>query len=631
MSQQSRSVLTVSQALVRYLSAQYSTRDGNSIRLIPGFLGIFGHGNTGGIGQALDEHRGEMFFIEGRNEQGMAHTAAAYAKQMRRESTLACTTSIGPGSTNMITAAAGAYINRLPVLLLPADTYATRRQGTILQGLENPAAADLSVNDCFRPVARFFDRITRPEQLLDSLPRAMRTLTDPVEVGPVVISLPQDVQVEAFAFPTSFFEPRHWSIARPAAEAGALQSAAERIKAAKRPVIVAGGGVFYSRAEAELLELSRRARIPVVETFAGKGLMPSDNELALGGLGVGGTTAANAVARAADLVLCAGTRLSDFVTGSQSVFQNPDVQFVGLNINPADANKYGALPVVGDLRETLHELVRMLADMSSTTSYHYEGEIAKVKSDWKGIRARALDAEAAPPLRQSEAVGVLNEVAQPGDTLVTSAGTLPGDVMRFWEREDDKKCHIEFGNSCMGYDIAGAIGVRLAQPEGEVFALLGDATFILSPSDVAVAVQHHLKITVVVCDNHGMRSIRGLEGSLVARPFANIFDFRDPQTYATGDAVHFDIGRIGEGLGACVYRATTKEELSDALAAARAEDRSCLIVVTVDNGRTTTGSDVWWDIAPAEVSQHADVSQLRSAYERRREEQRFHYWSTEVK
>jgi 3D-(3,5/4)-trihydroxycyclohexane-1,2-dione acylhydrolase (decyclizing) len=465
----------------------------------------------------------------------------------------------------------------------------------------------------------------RPEQLLDSLPRAIRTLTDPVETGPVVLSLPQDVQVESYPYPIRFFERREWPIARPRADEDALRIAAERINAARRPLIVAGGGIRYSKAESELIQLAEAAGIPVVETFAGKGAMRSTSPMALGALGVAGTTVANATARRADLVVAAGTRLSDFITGSQSAFQNPEVQFLGLNINSADANKYGAFAVVGDLRQSLGQLIPLVAGHDRSERSGYLGEVASLRDEWRGLRAKAVASEAAPPLRQTEVVGILNEFVRPGDTIVTSAGTLPGDIFRYWEIDTDKKCHIEFGYSCMGYDIAGAVGVKLAQSDAEVYAVLGDATFILSPADLAVAVQHRLKITLIVCDNQGMQSIRGLERRLVAHPYANIFEFRDRLTYESSGPVGFDVARIGEGLGAAVFAVGTRAELQAALEAAREEGRPCLIVVKSDTSRGPSRDEVWWDIAPAEVSESAEVAELRTTYQRRRQEQRFHY------
>lgn len=617
--------LTASQAVLRYLAAQSSSRDGVTRRLVPGVLGIFGHGNSGGFGQALDESRDELFFIEGRNEQGMAHTAAAYAKAMRREATLACMASIGPGSTNMLSAVAGGYINRLPMLLLPSDTYAARGQGAILQGLEHPTEADVSANDCFRPVSRFFDRITRPEQLLDSLPKAMRVLTDPADCGPAVIAMPQDVQTEAYDFPVAFFADRVWPIRRPMADPDSVEAALELIRSASRPLIVAGGGVLYARAEAALAALAEAAGIPVAETLGGKGAGPVGSPLNLGGLGVAGTAAANEIAREADLVIGVGCRMTDYVTGSNSVFQHPGVRFVGINVNGGDAAKCGGLAVVGDARRVLEELTRTgVAAADGARTAHTE-HAAALKDAWMERRDEAFAPSDAPPLRQTEVVGVLNGWLRPGDTLVTSAGTLPGDVFRYWDGAAGTHCHIEFGNSCMGYDIAGALGVELAgETDGEAFALLGDATLLLSPSDLAVAVQHDRKVTVVICDNQGMQSIRGLEARTVASPYANVFQHRDPVTYALGEPLSFDLAKIGEGFGVTTFTAETRAGFTAALTQARDEPGSCLIVVKSDVGRAPAVKGAWWDISPAEVSRDGAVDDLRRVFDEGKATQRLH-------
>jgi 3D-(3,5/4)-trihydroxycyclohexane-1,2-dione acylhydrolase (decyclizing) len=617
--------LTVSQAITRYLAAQYISRDGTTKRLVPGFLGIFGHGNSGGFGQALDEARHQMFFIEGRNEQGMAHTAAAYAKASRREAVIACTTSIGPGSTNMLTAVAGAYINRLPMLVFPADTYANRRQGPILQGLEYPSAADVTVNDCFRPVARFFDRIIRPEQLLDSLPKAIRVLTDPADCGPVVISVPQDVQVDSYEFPRRFFNEKVWPIARPRADVDQIEAAAELIRAAEHPLIVAGGGVLYSKAEEALAELVEHAQIPVAETLGGKGSGPTGSLLNLGGLGVAGTTVANDTAKDADLVISIGSRLTDYVTGSNSVFQNPGVRFVGINVNSADAAKCGSLAVVGDAKLTIEAVMKLGVAPTTRKRLDQARSPEDLHQTWAETRAAAFAPAVSPPLRQTELVGILNDSLRPGDTLVTSAGTLPGDVFRYWQGGEGIECHIEFGNSCMGYDIAGAIGVGFAKESGEVFALLGDATFLLSPSDLAVAVQHGRKITVIVSDNQGMRSIRGLESRTVANPYANVFQYRDPFSYQLGDPLNFDLVRIAEGFGATSFGAATRQDFVAALAKARELQGPCVIVVRTDVDRSPNVPGAWWDIAPAATSRDGSLDTTRDQYEQAQRSQRYYF------
>lgn len=614
--------LTVAQAIVRYLAAQHSARDGRTQRFVPGFLAIFGHGNSGGFGQALDESRSEMFYIEGRNEQGMAHIAAGYAKAARRESVLACTTSIGPGSTNMISAVAGAFINRLPMLVFPADMYASRRQGAILQGLEIPSGGDVTANDCFRPVARYFDRIVRPEQLLDAMPRAMRMLTDPVECGPAVIAIPQDVQTEAFDFPVEFFRERDWILLRQRPDEGTVEAAIQELEASRRPLLIAGGGVLYSRAEEELLQFAESAQIPIAETLGGKGSVRTPTPLLLGGLGVAGTALANRVAHDADLVIGVGTRFTDYVTASKSVFQNPSVKFIAVNVDRSDATKFGAMAVVGDARESLVALQERLTSPATSRS-EYLDEVKRDADEWIHIREEAFSQASSPPLRQTEIVGVLNREMKSEDVLITSAGTLPGDVFRYWDSSSGPACHIEFGNSCMGYDIAGAIGVGLTLDKGEVFALLGDGTFLLSPSDLAVAVQHHRKITVIVVDNQGMRSIRGLERRTVGDPYANLFEFRDPFTYKLGDPVNFDLAAIGRGFGMKTFEVETQQEFEEALYNARETLVPCLLVVRSDVERAPVFDSPWWDISPAEVSESDEVGGLRAKYESNRQSQRW--------
>jgi 3D-(3,5/4)-trihydroxycyclohexane-1,2-dione acylhydrolase (decyclizing) len=619
---QSTVKLTSAQAIVRFLTSQYTSRDGVVQRLVPGILGIFGHGNSGGIGQALDDYRDDFFFIEGRNEQGLGHIAAGYAKTARRESTLAVSTSVGPGSTNLITAAAGAHLNRLPILLFPSDTYMSRLQGPILQGLEHPLSPDMSVNDCFRPVSRFFDRIVRAEQVIDTLPRAMQALTDQADAGPVVISLPQDVQIEPFDYPLALFDTRVWPIERPRPDATSIDTALKVLASAERPIIVAGGGVVYSRAEKELLAFAEKFQIPVAETFAARGTMPRRHRLNLGALGFTGSPSATNAAREADLVIAAGTRLSDCITGSRSIFSNPTVRFIGMNINGADAIKLGATAIVGDLREAILELASKLG--SSVDRSQYMTRIEEHQSGWYAIRRRATESLEAPPLRQSEMVEILNSMTQPGDVVVAAAGTLPGDLFALWAGDDDAECHIEFGYSCMGYEIPGGLGARLAKDGGEVYSLVGDATFILNPSEIAVAAQHRLKITVIISNNIGMRSIVGLEKRLVARPYANLFEERDPTTFKLGPQMTFNLAQVAEGLGARTFVADSRESFALAVESARSEDGPCVIVVATDCGRSTVETGVWWDIPVPASSERTDVSRLRAVYEAGRADQRVH-------
>jgi 3D-(3,5/4)-trihydroxycyclohexane-1,2-dione acylhydrolase (decyclizing) len=618
--------LTTAQAIVRYLQVQHSERDGDARRLIPGIFGIFGHGNVHGLGQAIDEYGVDLTFFQGRNEQSMVHAAAAFAKATRRRATLAVTSSIGPGATNMITGAAGATINRLPVLLFPGDTYATRHQGPVLQQLEHPSAGDVSVNDCFRPVSRFFDRIVRPEQLLTALPEAMRVLTSPAETGAVVIALPQDVQSHAYDFPASFFEERSWRIERPQPDERRIAEAVDLLRAARRPLVVAGGGVRYSEAEAELAAFAERLGIPVAETFGGKGAVQDDAWYALGGLGLEGNPGTNEVARQADLVLCVGTRLTDFATGSHSLFQAPDVRFVAINVDGRDAQKDGAVPIVADAREALRALTEAAADAKSSRDDGYRAEVGQIRQAWLERRRRVGEPVEGERMSQGRLILTLNELARPGDTVIAAAGTPPGDLLKLWDATGGRECHLEFGFSCMGYELPAAVGVRLAQEEGEVIAYIGDGTYLLNPGELVTPLQHGLKVTVVISENHGFQSIRRLQMGRVGRHFGNELRSRDGDGRLDGDYVVLDLARSAEGLGARAWRATTPDELRAALDDARGESRPCVIVCETEPHRYLPDAYVWWDVAPAEVSELPEVQERRAEYERDRAAlQRFHY------
>ena len=474
--------LTTAQAVVKFLSVQFSERDGRERRLIPGIFGIFGHGNVAGLSQALYEYGQDLPYFQPRNEQSMVHAACGFAKSTNRTATLACTSSIGPGATNMITGAALATINHLPVLLLPSDYYATRHQGPVLQQLEHPTSADVSVNDCFRPVSRFFDRISRPEQLLTALPEAMRVLTDPAETGAATIALPQDVQSHAYPFPLALFEKRVWRIERRLPDPRRIAEAAGLIKKARRPVIIAGGGVHYSEAWKELQSFSESLGIPVVETFAGKGAICKESALLLGGHGLTGNSSAAKCVSRADLVICIGTRLTDFATGSQSCFNNPGVRFIALNVKGHDAYKQGALPILADAREGLRSLSRAATKAGIKPESTYVKEIARLKGQWK----KQLTHEIYQPtpgeaMSQGQLIGIMNAEAKAGDTIVAAAGSPPGDLHKLWDVSGGSACHLEFGFSCMGYEIPAGLGVRMAQPRGEVFVLIGDGTYLMNP------------------------------------------------------------------------------------------------------------------------------------------------------
>jgi 3D-(3,5/4)-trihydroxycyclohexane-1,2-dione acylhydrolase (decyclizing) len=617
--------LTTAQAIVRYVAAQYSVRDGQRQRLVPAMLGIFGHGNVAGLGQALDEYQAHLPFVQGRNEQSLVHIAAGYAKSNRRTSALAVTASIGPGAANMVTGAALATVNRLPVLLFPGDVYATRRQGPVLQQLEHPTGGDVSVNDCFRPVARFFDRITRPEQLLTALPEAMRVLTSPSEVGAVVIALPQDIQTEAYDFPAAFFDARDWVIARPAPHPDEIAAAAALIAQAEQPLIIAGGGVLYSEAEAELAALAGELGIPVVETFAGKGAVQQDVWWGMGGIGLEGNPAANALAAEADLVLHVGTRLTDFATGSQSIFANPDVRFASINVVDRDARKQGATPVGADAKLALAALHAATRDVEPRAAW---GERARVaKREWLPVRAEALNPSGEQPMSQGALIGVLNDSARPGDTIIAAAGGPPGDLMKVWDATGERRCHLEFGFSCMGYELPATLGVRLAQPRGEVIALIGDGTFLMQPTELATAAQEGLKVTVVVSDNHGFQVIRRLQMHASGHHYGNEMRYRVGQLGdgpLEGAYVQLDLLSVARGLGATTYAAETAEEVRDALIRSRDDRGPVVIIVPTAPHVNLPPSGVWWDVAPAQVSDQPWLEEKRRQYAAGLATQRWH-------
>ncbi|MGC1684091.1 MAG: 3D-(3,5/4)-trihydroxycyclohexane-1,2-dione acylhydrolase (decyclizing) [Candidatus Acidiferrales bacterium] len=620
--------LTVAQAIVKYLSVQYSERDGQEQRLIPAMFGIFGHGNVAGLGQALYEYGRDLPYYQPCNEQSMVHTASGFARMNLRKSTFACASSVGPGSTNMITGAALATINRLPVLLLPADYYATRRQGVVLQQLEHPISADVSVNDCFRPVSRYFDRISRPEQLLPSLPDAMRVLTDPAETGAVTISLPQDVQAHAGDFPESFFEKRVWRIERRQPSPERIAEAVALLKKAKRPVIVAGGGVQYSEAWDELQFFSERFGVPVGETCAGKGSIRGKSDWALGGFGVTGGRAAAQIVAQADLVICVGTRLTDFSTGSQSAFQNPDVRFISINVSTHDAFKEGALPITADAREALRELSEAAAAAGVKPVRGYLDGILRAKGEWtKLLNDELFQVRRGVPLNQGQVIKILNEESKADDLVLTAAGSPPADLHKLWDVTHGGSCYIEFGFSCMGFEVPAGLGARMARPKGEVYVFVGDGTYLMNPTELVTSVQEGLKITVIVSENHGYQCIRNLQMNRSGHSFGNEFRERDPKTHRLeGEFLKIDFAKNAESMGARVWKTQGEEQFRKALGEARKEKRTCVIVAETQPYVFPPDSSVWWDVAVAEVSDDPVTQKLRAQYERSRIAlQRFHY------
>ena len=619
--------LTVGQAIVRFMARQYVERDGRQARFIEGVWGIFGHGNVAGLGQALEElgDAEEMPFYKPQNEQAQVHLAAAFARHHNRLRAYACTSSVGPGAMNMVTGAAGATVNRIPVLLLPSDYFANRTPDPVLQQIEHPTERDASANDAFRPVSRFFDRISRPEQLLASLPEAFRVLTDPADTGAVTISLPEDVQSEAFDWPERFFERRVWRVRRPLPEAADIADAARLIAASKAPVIVVGGGAIYSEATEELSEFATRFGIPVVETQAGKGALPWNHPMNAGPAGTNGGLAANRLAHDADLAICVGTRMGDFVTASRTTFQHPDVTFIGINIGPMDAHKLRAVPVVADAREALRALQAQLdASGYAGTEASYRELIDDLKWEWDGIVSQLRRVNGEPgDLGQAEVIGIVNDAVGGHATVICAAGSLPGDLLRLWRPEDPKAYHVEYGFSCMGYEIVAGLGVKLADPDREVVVMVGDGSYLMMNSEIVTAVAEGIKITIVVLDNHGFQCILALQRMVGVPDFANELRFRDRgSNRLTGPYVPIDFRKHAEAMGAFAIQANTPDELRDALAAARAADRITVIAVPTEPEKRVPGFESWWDVPVAGVSGQDSVRRARSAYDKKRREQR---------
>jgi 3D-(3,5/4)-trihydroxycyclohexane-1,2-dione acylhydrolase (decyclizing) len=616
---------------VRFLANQWTERDGVRHRLVAGCFGIFGHGNVAGIGEALlaAELAGEpeLRYRPVRNEQAMVHAAVGYARMRNRLSTYACTTSIGPGATNLVTGAALATVNRLPVLLLPGDTFATRVAEPVLQQLEHPAAGDVSVNDTLRPVSRYFDRIGRPEQLVPATLAAMRVLADPAETGAVTLALPQDVQAEAWDFADTFFAPRVWRVRRPVPDAADLADAAALLRAARRPLLVAGGGVIYSEATAELAAFAEATGIPVAETQAGKGALPYDHPSALGAIGATGTSAANAIAAEADVVVGVGTRWSDFSTASHTLFGNPEVRFVNLNVAAVDAAKLAGVALVGDARAGLAALSGALAGHQVVPAYRER--VRTLAAEWAAVVERAYH-PAAPAaaeglLSQGEVLGAVNEETAPRDVVVCAAGSMPGDLHKLWRTRDPKGYHVEYGYSCMGYEIAGGLGAKLAAPDREVVVLVGDGSYLMMSQELVTAVAEGVKIVVVLVDNAGFASIGALSESVGSQRFGTAYRYRDPDSgRLDGGPLPVDLAANAASLGADVHRVATVEELRVSLRKARDSTRTTVVHVRTDPSVPGPSSPAWWDVPVAEVSELATTRAARTAYQDAKRAQR-HY------
>ncbi len=612
--------LTVGQAVVRYLKNQYVERDGVENRFFAGCLGIFGHGIVAGVGEGLMENP-DFRYIMTRNEQASVHIAIAYAKMKNRLGAFTCISSIGPGATNMVTGAACATINRIPVLLIPGDIFVRRNVAPVLQQLESPATQDISVNDCFKPVSRYWDRISRPEQLVTALPEVMRVLTSPADTGAVTLSLPQDLQAEAWEFPEEMFRKRIWRIARPRPDSSLLRKAADLIKSASKPVIVAGGGVIYSEATGILRELAERTGIPVTETFAGKGSLPFDHPSNLGAVGATGTPGANEFTADADLVIGIGTRYSDFTTASKTAFQNPDVRFVNINIAEFDSYKHSALPLTCDAKACLEELAVILDGF--TVSDEYRQKAARRVKEWDKKVGEFYKPSGEKPVKQAEVVGAVNEFAGPRDVVLCAAGSLPGDLHKLWRTTDPKAFHLEYGYSTMGYECAAGIGAKLACPDREIYVMVGDGNYLMMNNEIVTAIQEGVRFTIVLLNNNGFGSIGGLSESIGSQRFGTRYRFRDTKTgQLDGDTLPVDFTLNARSLGAHVIEATDIASLKEALEKARNNDRTTVITIETDLYKGIPGY-AWWDVAISEVAEIDTVKEAYKIYSENKKRERY--------
>ncbi|MCB9421721.1 MAG: 3D-(3,5/4)-trihydroxycyclohexane-1,2-dione acylhydrolase (decyclizing) [Ardenticatenaceae bacterium] len=617
--------LTTAQAVIAFLKNQYVERDGEERPFFAGVFGIFGHGNVAGIGQALQQNP-DFRYYQTRNEQAMVHTAAAFAKMNNRMQTMVCTTSIGPGATNMITAAAGATINRLPVLLLPGDIFARRNVAPVLQQLESEHSQDISVNDAFKPISRYWDRINRPDQILTALPEAMRVLTSPADTGAVTLAMPQDVQTEAYNYPEAFFAKRVWRISRNRPDQSSLATAVKWIQGAKKPLIIAGGGAIYSEATDTLRQFVEQTGIPVGETMAGKGSLRYDHPLCMGAVGATGTLAANRLAKEADVVIGIGTRYSDFTTASKTAFQNPDVRFVNINVAEFDAYKHYALPLVGDAKATLEELSTALGDYHVAAAY--EANANALHDEWEAEVQRIYDIRHQPLVSQGELIGAVNDLGDPEAVMVCAAGSLPGDLHKLWRSRHPKQYHLEYGYSCMGYEIAGGLGVKMADPDREVYVMVGDGSYLMLSADIVTSVQEGYKLTLVLMDNRGYKSIGALSRSVGSQGFGTRYAFPEKDGLPSDEAksiqtLPVDLAANARSLGAHVIECETYDEFVAALETAKGIERTTVIYVQNDRYVGVPGYESWWDVAVAEVSEMHTVQAAREEWEENRAKERY--------
>jgi 3D-(3,5/4)-trihydroxycyclohexane-1,2-dione acylhydrolase (decyclizing) len=614
--------LTVAQATITFLKNQYIERDGVEEPYFGGCFGIFGHGNVAGLGQALQQNP-DFRYYQCRNEQSMVHTAVAYAKVKNRLGAFVCTTSIGPGATNMITGAALATINRLPVLLLPGDIFATREPNPVLQQLESASTQDISVNDCFKPVSKYWDRINRPEQLIYSLPEVMRVLTSQAEMGAVTLSMPQDVQTHAYDYPEELFKKRVWHVGRPRPDLPTLDKAAAWIRAAKNPVIVAGGGAIYSGADDILHDFATKTGIPVGETFAGKGAVKFDEPYSIGGLGATGTKYAIEIANEADVVIGIGTRYSDFTTASKSIFKNPDVKFININISEFDAFKHAALPVIGDAKVILEELSALLGNFE--VDINYRKKIAAYNQAWDDEVTQIYKEgnSTVPPIDQAIVIGTLNNFMGSRDVMINASGSAPGDLHKLWRATDSKNFHLEYGFSCMGYEIAAGLGAKMADPSRDIYVICGDGGYLMNNHEIVTSIQEGVKFTILLLNNNGYASIGGLSESIGSERFGTMYNYRDENSgQLSGDFLPVDLAKNAESLGAIVIKATDRSSLENALEQSKINTRTTVIYIETSLYRTVKGYHAWWEVPIAEVSESASVQKAFETYTENKKQQR---------
>lgn len=620
--------LTVAQAVIKYLNQQYVERDGKENKFFAGCFGILGHGNVAGMGQAIQQQN-DLKYYQCRNEQSMVHTAAAYTKMKNRLSTFICTTSIGPGATNMITAAAGATINRLPVLLIPGDIFAKRNVAPVLQQLESANSQDFSVNDCFKPISKYWDRINRPEQILFALPEVMRVLTSPAETGTVTLAIPQDVQAEAFDYPLDFFEKKTWSIARPRPDLNQLERAVEMIKKSEKPLIIAGGGAHYSDALETLKKLVHKTHIPLAETFAGKGALRFDDPHQLGAIGATGTPGANQISEAADLIIGLGTRYSDFTTASKTAFQNPNVKFININITEFDAAKHGGLMLQGDAKAVLEELMNLLED--HRVSEDYQKRVAEYNQSWEEKVSEIYNYRHNNQMSQGEIIGAVNNFADDNDVILCAAGSLPGDLHKLWRTKSNKSFHLEYGFSCMGYEIAGGLGAKMADPSREIYVMVGDGSYLMLSQEIVTSIQEGYKLTIVLIDNDGYKSIGSLSRSLGSEGFGTRYLFRnqnsqriDGDETTTNATLPINLADNARSLGAHVIECTNYQSLTNALKDAKSIDKTTVIYTTCDRYQGIDGYG-WWEVPVAEISDMKTVDEASKENLKMKKKQRLHH------